>query len=82
MQNVYSLYFVMFNSLVYFKTSREICKCGISSYLTLIFRSVWRIHLERGEYDKAMAITDQLKDRAPHQLVLKKQADKFITEKK
>uniref|UniRef100_A0A9J2Q1C6 Vacuolar protein sorting-associated protein 18 homolog n=1 Tax=Ascaris lumbricoides TaxID=6252 RepID=A0A9J2Q1C6_ASCLU len=45
-------------------------------------KSVWRIHLERGEYDKAMAITDQLKDRAPHQLVLKKQADKFITEKK
>uniref|UniRef100_A0A915B1U8 Vacuolar protein sorting-associated protein 18 homolog n=1 Tax=Parascaris univalens TaxID=6257 RepID=A0A915B1U8_PARUN len=45
-------------------------------------KSVWRIHLDRGEYDKAMAITDQLKDRAPHQLVLKKQADKFITEKK
>ncbi|KHN82365.1 Vacuolar protein sorting-associated protein 18 -like protein [Toxocara canis] len=45
-------------------------------------KSVWRIHLERGEYDKAMAITDHLKDRAPHQLVLKKQADKFIAEKK
>ncbi|VDM51315.1 unnamed protein product [Toxocara canis] len=29
-----------------------------------------------------MAITDHLKDRAPHQLVLKKQADKFIAEKK
>uniref|UniRef100_A0A0M3JBP3 Vacuolar protein sorting-associated protein 18 homolog n=1 Tax=Anisakis simplex TaxID=6269 RepID=A0A0M3JBP3_ANISI len=45
-------------------------------------KSVWRIHLERGEYDKALSITDHLKDREPYQLVIKKQAEKFIAEKK
>ncbi|VDK72328.1 unnamed protein product [Onchocerca ochengi] len=46
------------------------------------FRDVWQIYLERGEYDKARAITNKLSNPAPHQLVIKKEAEKYIEEKK
>ncbi|VDN01709.1 unnamed protein product [Thelazia callipaeda] len=45
------------------------------------FRDIWKIYLERGEYDKARTITKKLSDQAPHQLVLKKEAEKYIAEK-
>uniref|UniRef100_A0A8R1TK58 Vacuolar protein sorting-associated protein 18 homolog n=1 Tax=Onchocerca volvulus TaxID=6282 RepID=A0A8R1TK58_ONCVO len=45
------------------------------------FRDVWQIYLERGEYDKARAITNKLSNPAPHQLVIKKEAEKYIEEK-
>uniref|UniRef100_A0A915PH72 Vacuolar protein sorting-associated protein 18 homolog n=1 Tax=Setaria digitata TaxID=48799 RepID=A0A915PH72_9BILA len=41
---------------------------------------VW-IYLERGEYSKARAITNKLNNPAPHQLVVKKEAEKYIAEK-
>ncbi|VDN58163.1 unnamed protein product [Dracunculus medinensis] len=44
-------------------------------------RNVWRIYLDRGEYGKARAITSKLKNRSPYQLVIKKEAEKFIMEK-
>ncbi|VDK67499.1 unnamed protein product [Litomosoides sigmodontis] len=45
------------------------------------FRDVWKIYLERGEYGKARAITNKLNNPAPHQLVIKKEAEKYIAEK-
>lgn len=52
-------------------------KCSIFFY-----RDVWQIYLERGEYGKARAITNKLSNPAPHQLVIKKEAEKYIAEKK
>ncbi|OZC11254.1 hypothetical protein X798_01670 [Onchocerca flexuosa] len=45
------------------------------------FRDIWQIYLERGEYDKARTITNKLSNPAPHQLVVKKEAEKYIEEK-
>ncbi|KAM3719172.1 Vacuolar protein sorting-associated protein [Dirofilaria immitis] len=45
------------------------------------FRDIWQIYLERGEYGKARAITNKLSNPAPHQLVVKKEAEKYIAEK-
>ncbi|VDD93561.1 unnamed protein product [Enterobius vermicularis] len=43
-------------------------------------RNVWAIYLEQGDFKKAKKITSQLKDKDPHQLVLKKEADKLIAQ--
>uniref|UniRef100_A0A0R3RHG7 Vacuolar protein sorting-associated protein 18 homolog n=1 Tax=Elaeophora elaphi TaxID=1147741 RepID=A0A0R3RHG7_9BILA len=45
------------------------------------FRDIWQIYLERGEYGKARAITNKLSNPAPHQLIIKKEAEKYIAEK-
>ncbi|VBB26041.1 unnamed protein product [Acanthocheilonema viteae] len=45
------------------------------------FRDIWQIYLERGECGKARAITSKLTNPAPHQLVIKKEAEKYIAEK-
>ncbi|EFO24069.1 hypothetical protein LOAG_04416 [Loa loa] len=45
------------------------------------FRDIWQIYLERGDYGKARAITNKLSNPAPHQLVIKKEAEKYIAEK-
>lgn len=45
-------------------------------------RYIWRIYLERNEYGKARKITCHLSDTGPHQLVIKKEAEKYIVEKK
>uniref|UniRef100_A0A914ECY7 Vacuolar protein sorting-associated protein 18 homolog n=1 Tax=Acrobeloides nanus TaxID=290746 RepID=A0A914ECY7_9BILA len=43
-------------------------------------RHIWRIYLERKEYGKARKITSQLSDQGPHQLVIKREAEKFVFE--
>ncbi len=45
-------------------------------------RYVWRIYLDRGEFSKALKLTSTLSDPAPHQMVLKRKAEQFISEKK
>lgn len=45
------------------------------------FRDIWQIYLERGDYGKARTITNKLSNPAPHQLVVKKEAEKYIAEK-
>ncbi|EJW80559.1 hypothetical protein WUBG_08532, partial [Wuchereria bancrofti] len=42
------------------------------------FRDIWQIYLERGDYGKARTITNKLSNPAPHQLVVKKEAENFI----
>uniref|UniRef100_A0A1I8AWU2 Vacuolar protein sorting-associated protein 18 homolog n=1 Tax=Steinernema glaseri TaxID=37863 RepID=A0A1I8AWU2_9BILA len=44
-------------------------------------RFIWKIYLDRGEYSKAIKMTHAMEDARPHQLVLKKLADKQIAEK-
>ncbi|KAH7710425.1 Protein VPS-18, partial [Aphelenchoides avenae] len=44
-------------------------------------RHVWRIYLERNEFAKAQVITSQMQDPGPYQIVIKKEAEKFIAEK-
>lgn len=46
------------------------------------FRYVWRYYLEMKEFGKARKITSQMRDRAPYQMVIKKEAEKFIADKK
>lgn len=50
--------------------------------MIFFLRDIWQIYLERGEHGKARAITSKLSDPAPHQLVIKKEAEKYIAEKK
>ncbi|KAK0411582.1 hypothetical protein QR680_005727 [Steinernema hermaphroditum] len=45
-------------------------------------RFIWKIYLDRGEYSKAIKMTHAMEDQKPHQLVLKKLAEKQIAEKK
>jgi hypothetical protein len=40
------------------------------------------VYLDRGEYAKARKITRLMTDTKPHELVLKREAEKFIKEKK
>uniref|UniRef100_A0A915DBF1 Vacuolar protein sorting-associated protein 18 homolog n=1 Tax=Ditylenchus dipsaci TaxID=166011 RepID=A0A915DBF1_9BILA len=46
-------------------------------------RHIWRIYLERKEFGKARKITSQMvhEDPAPYQIVIKKEAEKFIADK-
>lgn len=53
-------------------------KCKI----LFLSRDVWQTYLERGDYGRARAITQKMSNPAPHHLVLKKEAEKYIAEKK
>ncbi|CAD5212799.1 unnamed protein product [Bursaphelenchus okinawaensis] len=41
-------------------------------------RDVWKILVERNEFSKARKIAKQMSDKRPYQVVLKKEADKFL----
>jgi hypothetical protein len=43
-------------------------------------RHIWRMYLERKEYAKARIVTSQMQDPAPYQMVIKKEAEKFLAE--
>ncbi|CAK5115776.1 unnamed protein product [Meloidogyne enterolobii] len=45
-------------------------------------REVWRFFMERKEFAKAKKVANQLQDRRPFQIILKKEAEKFLMERK
>jgi hypothetical protein len=45
-------------------------------------RHVWRIFLDQKEFAKAKKIANQLQDKRPFQEIIKKEAEKFIDDKK
>lgn len=45
-------------------------------------REVWRFFMERREFAKAKKVANQLQDRRPFQIILKKEAEKFMNERK
>nr|CAD2179339.1 unnamed protein product [Meloidogyne enterolobii] len=44
-------------------------------------REVWRFFMERKEFAKAKKVANQLQDRRPFQIILKKEAEKFLMER-
>ncbi|KAF7637076.1 Pep3_Vps18 domain-containing protein [Meloidogyne graminicola] len=44
-------------------------------------REVWRFFMERREFAKAKKVANQLQDRRPFQIILKKEAEKFMNER-
>ena len=45
-------------------------------------RNVWRIFMEQKEFGKAKKIANQLQDKRPFQTIIKREAQKFLAEKK
>ena len=43
---------------------------------------MWRVYLEQGDFVNARKITSQMRDKSAHNTVIRKEVDKFITEKK
>lgn len=48
----------------------------------LCSRDVWKVLVERNEFSRARKIARQMADKRPYQVVLKKEADKYLKEEK
>ncbi|KAL3097527.1 hypothetical protein niasHS_003975 [Heterodera schachtii] len=44
-------------------------------------RYVWRHYLAKGEFSKAKKVANQMEDKQPFQLIIKREAEKFLTDK-
>ncbi|CAD5217958.1 unnamed protein product [Bursaphelenchus xylophilus] len=55
------------NGLFYYRPDRET-------------RDVWKVLIERNEFSKARKIAKQMADKRPYQIVLKKEAEKFLND--